>query len=234
MSGKLSRRIFMLSAPMALGACSATGRRLSDATPAPAKKINPYYLEMYGPITTEPYPVRAADISKIDPIYWRQIVAYPSSYTPGTLVVDLNNYFCYFVMEDDQAIRYGVGIAENNTLNFSGDAIIGRKAMWPSWTPTPSMMRRLPERYGHLGGGMAPGLENPLGPRALYLYRNGRDTLFRLHGTMEEWSIGKNVSSGCIRFLFQDIIDLYNRVTVGSKVVVLPRTIDNQPITQQP
>lgn len=230
MSGKLSRRIFMLSAPLALGACTTIGNfRLNTAT-RPVKKINPYYLEMYGAINDEAYPVRATDISKIDPIYWRQLVAYPTPYKPGTIVVDLNNYFCYFILENGEAIRYGVGVAEKNTLNFSGNATIGRKAIWPSWTPTPNMMQRLPDRYGHLGGGMKPGPTNPLGPRALYLYRNNQDTFFRLHGTSEEWSIGKNVSSGCVRFLFQDIIDLYNRATVGSKVIVLPKTIDNQPI----
>ena len=98
---------------------------------------------------------------------------------------------------------------------------IARKAEWPRWTPTPAMIKREPQRYGPVAGGLPGGAGNPLGPRALYLYRDGRDTLYRLHGTTEPHTIGTMVSSGCVRFLNQDIIDLYGRVPVGTRAVVL-------------
>ena len=120
------------------------------------------------------------------------------------------------------AVRYGVGVGKTEAFNFNGAAIIGRKAEWPHWTPTAKMVAREPERYGPVAAGMQGGEDNPLGARALYLYRNGSDTFYRLHGTTEPYSIGTMVSSGCIRFLNQDIIDLYNRVPVGSRVIVRP------------
>jgi lipoprotein-anchoring transpeptidase ErfK/SrfK len=118
------------------------------------------------------------------------------------------------------AMRYGVGVGREEGLNFRGTATIARKAAWPGWTPTANMIRKQPERYADLAGGLPGGLNNPLGARALYLYRNGRDTHFRLHGTVEPYTIGQSVSSGCIRLINQDIIDLYNRVPTGTKVVV--------------
>ena len=107
-------------------------------------------------------------------------------------------------------------------INFQGEATIARKAEWPGWRPTPDMIARDPDRYGPLKEGLPGGTGNPLGPRALYLYRDNRDTYYRLHGTVEPWTIGTKVSSGCIRLLNQDIMDLYNRVPVGTKAVVLP------------
>ena len=117
-------------------------------------------------------------------------------------------------------MRYGIGVGKAG-LEFEGGARIGRKAEWPRWTPTPNMIAREPERNLKWAGGMEPGLTNPLGPRALYLHKDGKDTLFRIHGTSEPWSIGKAVSSGCVRLFNQDIIDLYSRVPTGSRVVVL-------------
>ena len=122
--------------------------------------------------------------------------------------------------EGGRAIRYGIGVGKEG-LAWSGRARVGRKAAWPRWTPTASMIRREPERNARWAGGMEGGLSNPLGARALYLYDNGRDTMYRIHGTTEPWSIGQSVSSGCIRLFNQDIIDLYSRVPVGSPVVVL-------------
>jgi lipoprotein-anchoring transpeptidase ErfK/SrfK len=118
------------------------------------------------------------------------------------------------------AMRYGVGVGREEALQFKGTATIGRKAEWPRWTPTANMVRRDPERYGPVAAGLPPGPTNPLGPRALYLYRGGNDTHFRLHGTIEPYTIGTNVSSGCIRLIDQDIIDLYSRVPAGTRVVV--------------
>jgi lipoprotein-anchoring transpeptidase ErfK/SrfK len=149
-------------------------------------------------------------------------VAYPTGELPGTIVVDPNARYAYLVMEGGRALRYGVGVGKEEGFNFQGEAVIARKASWPRWTPTPDMIAREPDRYGKYAGGLDGGAGNPLGPRALYLYRNGRDTLYRLHGTVEPWTIGTMASSGCIRFLNQDIIDLHRRVPVGAKVVVLP------------
>jgi len=148
------------------------------------------------------------------------LVDYQTKEPPGTIVVDPHARFLYLVMENGKAMRYGVGVAKAG-LEFVGEADIARKAQWPGWTPTQDMIKRDPERYEPLAKGLPGGLKNPLGARALYLYKGGQDTLYRIHGTNEPWSIGKSVSSGCIRMLNQDIIDLHSRVPKGSRVVVL-------------
>lgn len=186
---------------------------------------DPYYVAMYGPRPDELFPLPATDISRVDERFFRQQVDYHRSEPPGTLVVDTANRFLYLVQENGKAMRYGIGVGKEG-LAFEGRARIGRKAKWPRWTPTQSMIERQPERYAQYAGGMEPGLTNPLGARALYLYQDGRDTLYRIHGTSEPWSIGLAVSSGCIRLFNQDIIDLYNRVPVGTNVVVL----QNEPL----
>ena len=117
-------------------------------------------------------------------------------------------------------MRYGVGLGREG-FGWNGTATIERKAQWPTWTPPAEMIAREPELEEYRNG-MPPGLGNPLGARALYLYQNGRDTLYRLHGTQEAYSIGRAVSSGCVRLLNQDIIDLHMRVPTGSRVVVRP------------
>lgn len=213
----ISRRLFLIGlSASALAACSSTRQPVVQEP-----VIDPYYLRMYGPITTEPYPIPAVDLRRVDPRWWRQEVPYFTSERPGTIVVDTPNHYLYLVMEGNRALRYGVGVGKDEALVFRGNATIGRKATWPRWTPTKSMIAREPERYGPWAGGMGPGLENPLGPRALYLYKNGADTLFRIHGTTEPYTIGTNVSSGCIRLMNQDIIDLYARVPVGTRVTVI-------------
>ncbi|WAC28254.1 L,D-transpeptidase [Ancylobacter sp. SL191] len=218
----IDRRLFLLAAPVALAGCTTTGSpRVSQMLP-PA--LDPQYVRMYGAVTDEPFPIPAVDISQIDPRFLRQEVAYSSPYQPGTIVVDPNERFAYLVMANGRALRYGVGVGRQEGFNFRGEGIIARKAEWPRWTPTPDMIAREPERYGPYAGGLAGGPDNPLGPRALYLYKNGRDTYYRLHGTTEPLTIGTMVSSGCIRFINQDIIDLYRRVPTGSRVVVLPAT----------
>jgi lipoprotein-anchoring transpeptidase ErfK/SrfK len=200
---------------VALAACSTSRTpRLEEPT------IDPYYQAMYGAVFDEKHVVDAMDLRRVDPQYWRQEVADPTGERPGTIVVDTPNRFLYLVMEGGRALRYGIGVGKDEALVFRGDAYVGRKAEWPRWTPTQSMIKREPDRYGPYAGGVEGGATNPLGPRALYLYRDGRDTLFRLHGTTEPYTIGTNVSSGCIRLMNQDIIDLYARVPVGAKVVV--------------
>jgi lipoprotein-anchoring transpeptidase ErfK/SrfK len=155
----------------------------------------------------------------LDPRYRRRRVRYSGGERPGTIVVNTSERFLYAVEENGWATRYGVGVGEEG-LSLKGTATIGRKADWPSWTPTANMMRRKP-RLLKYAGGVPGGKNNPLGARALYLYRGGRDTYFRLHGTNEPWTIGTAVSSGCIRLTNEDIIDLYDRTPVGTTVLVL-------------
>lgn len=174
----------------------------------------------YGPISGEPFPVPALDVSQRDPDLLRQEVSFSAPYRPGTIVVRIPERRLYLVQPGGRAIRYAVGVGRAEALNFRGSATIGRKAEWPTWTPTANMIRAIP-RYAAFGSGMPGGLENPLGARALYLYRDGQDTFFRLHGTTEPDTIGTAVSSGCIRLVNHDIIDLYNRVPVGAPVIVL-------------
>ena len=213
----LTRRAFLAGVPLAVAGCATT-----QAPVARGPQFDPAYLLMYAAVPGEPFPVPAVDLSQIDPRYFRQEVAYPGNQPPGTIIVDPNARFLYLVLENGRALRYGVGVGRTEAFNFVGEAVIQRKAAWPTWTPTPDMIAREPERYGPYAGGLPGGLDNPLGARALYLYENGRDTLYRLHGTNEPWSIGKKVSSGCVRLLNQDIIDLYGRVPVGARVYVLP------------
>lgn len=119
-------------------------------------------------------------------------------------------------------MRYGIAVGRDEAFNLTGEAFVGRKAAWPNRRPTPDMVRRDPQRYGPYRNGLPGGGRNPLGARALYLYRDGVDTYYRLHGTVEPWTIGTMASAGCIRLINQDIIDLYRRVPIGTRVVILP------------
>lgn len=156
---------------------------------------------------------------KKTPDTMRQLVDYSTTEPPGSIVVDTKQRFVYLVQEGGKAIRYGVGVGREG-MEFTGSALVGTKREWPRWTPTPNMIRREPEKYAQWAKGMNGGPENPLGARALYLFKDGKDTLFRIHGTNEPESIGHAVSSGCIRMMNEDIIDLYRRVPAGSRVVV--------------
>ena len=146
---------------------------------------------------------------------------------PGSIVINVPERRLYLVEGGGRALRYAVGVGRNEALNFHGSAVIGRKEEWPRWTPTANMIAAMP-RYRPYAGGMAGGVGNPLGARALYLYRDGHDTYFRVHGTNEPQSIGHAVSSGCIRLFNQDIIDLYKRVPVGTHVTVVTDPIAGQ------
>lgn len=207
----------MLGLPVALAGCASSAR---------GPKVHEYvidsrYMSMYAAMPDDKFPVPAVDLRRVDSQFWRQEVVYGSDEPVGTIVVDTPNRFLYLVQPGGMAIRYGVGVGREEALQFKGTARVGRKAAWPRWTPTANMVRREPDRYGPYRNGVEGGLNNPLGARALYLYRGGRDTHFRIHGTLEPYTIGTNVSSGCIRLMNQDIIDLYERVPVGAKVVVL-------------
>ena len=181
---------------------------------------NAAFTGAYGPLNDHGHEIPGLDLSKIDPSLLRQQVAFAGPYRPGTIVVNIGERRLYFVEPGGMAMRYAVGVGREEALNFRGSAVIGRKAEWPHWTPTPDMIRRMPI-YAHYASGLPGGISNPLGARALYLYRNGRDTYFRLHGTNEPDTIGQKVSSGCIRLFNHDIVDLYNRAPVGTPVVVL-------------
>lgn len=153
----------------------------------------------------------------------RTEVDYAGDEDPGTIVLDTHARRLYYVMEGGRAWRYTVGIGQEGTSLRSGGTI-GRKAEWPSWTPTRNMIRRYPDLYGPLAGGRPGGLESPLGARALYLYRGSRDTMYRIHGTIDNASIGRASSAGCVRLFNQDIIHLYNLVEPGTRVKV--RSLD--------
>ncbi|MCA1493744.1 L,D-transpeptidase [Sinorhizobium alkalisoli] len=213
---RLAQISILLVAAIALAACASSSKPRAARPAGP----DPYYTAMYGPLPEELFPLPATDISKVAPNFLRQQVPYSTIEPPGTIVIDTPDRYLYLVQDGGMALRYGIGVGREG-LEFAGEARIGRKAEWPRWIPTSDMVAREPERYGPLAGGMEPGLTNPLGPRALYLYQNGKDTLFRIHGTPEAWSIGRAVSSGCIRMLNQDIIDLYSRVPEGTRVVVI-------------
>ena len=174
----------------------------------------------YGPINDHGHEIPGLDMSRIDPGVLRRQVAFSSPYRPGTIVVMIGERHLYFVEPGGMAMRYTVGVGREEALNFRGNAVIGRKAEWPHWTPTGDMIRRMPI-YAHYTAGLPGGINNPLGARALYLYRGNQDTYFRLHGTIEPETIGQKVSSGCIRLFNHDIIDLYNRAPVGTQVIVI-------------
>ena len=221
-AGRLSRRHFLVSTPVFLAGCMSTGAEMTAAIPTGP---DPYYEAMYGAKPDELFPLPATDIRSVDERFFRQQVDYHRGELPGTVVVDTQNRFLYLVQQGGKAMRYGIGVGKAG-LEFEGTAEIALKREWPRWTPTPARIAREPDGYAQYAKGMEPGLTNPLGPRALYLYQNGRDTLFRIHGTSEPWSIGLAVSSGCIRLFNQDIIDLYGRVPTGTVVVVL----QNEPL----
>jgi lipoprotein-anchoring transpeptidase ErfK/SrfK len=140
-------------------------------------------------------------------------------FAPGSIHVLSNVHYLYYIVEPRKAIRYGVAVGKAE-LVFRGEAVVRKKVEWPSWTPTPEMIQRSPEHYKKYEEGMPGGPGNPLGARALYLFQGDRDTAIRIHGTIEPNSIGHSVSNGCLRMVNEHVIDLYNRVTVGTPVTV--------------
>jgi lipoprotein-anchoring transpeptidase ErfK/SrfK len=160
--------------------------------------------------------------------YRRHVVDYHRKETAGTIVVDSDARYLYYVLPQGKAIRYGVTVGEE-ALAFSGVARVGRKEEWPSWTPTTDIKKRL----GNIPSYVAGGPHNPMGARALYIYEGNRDTLYRVHGTNQPEYIGHAISSGCIRLTNEDVIDLYNRVKPGSPVVVLAPGQGDSPTNPQ-
>lgn len=221
---RLSRRGFLNAAAVgaasiAVSACTTSREQVVEYQPQEPPLGG--YAAMYGPMIDGGFEIPAIPVEKIDPRFLRQIVPDPTGERPGTIVVDTTGHFLYLVREGGQAIRYGVGLGRAG-FEWSGNALVQWKQKWPKWTPPNEMIVRQPElaKYSADNGGMPPGLTNPLGARALYLFQNGEDTLYRLHGSPEWNSIGKSVSSGCVRLMNQDIIDLYDRVPNKTPVVV--------------
>jgi lipoprotein-anchoring transpeptidase ErfK/SrfK len=147
-------------------------------------------------------------------------VDYNGAHKPGSIVVDTPRRHLYFVLAGKKAVRYGCGVGKAG-FEFKGAGVIGRTAIWPHWAPTPNMIAVQPQRYGPVKAGMAGGIDNPLGARALYIYRDGQESNYRVHGTDDPSTIGEAVSSGCIRLFNHDVIDLHSRVARGAPIMVL-------------
>jgi lipoprotein-anchoring transpeptidase ErfK/SrfK len=179
------------------------------------------FTNNYGPMTDAGYQLPRIPIEKVPFKYRRQVVSYDTDEKPGTIVVDTQNKFLYYVMGGGEAMRYGIGVGREG-FTWAGTERISRMAEWPDWHPPEEMIERQP----YLPRFMAGGEGNPLGARALYLGK----TLYRIHGTNQPSTIGTFVSSGCVRLTNEDIQDLYDRVKVGSRVVVLP---GKPPVTAQ-
>lgn len=224
-------------ASAALSACAGGRDRAAEAAaaasaplplPLPVPAVGDPRL-MYAAAFDEGHNIPAVPIEQIDPRFYRQIVPDPTGEAPGTVVVDTANHFLYLVVHSGAAIRYGVGLGRQG-FEWSGRGVIEWKQKWPRWFPPDEMIDRQPELEKYRArqipgtneweGGMEAGVSNPLGARALYIFQNGEDTLYRLHGSPEWTSIGKSVSSGCVRLMHQDIIDLYDRVPERAPIVV--------------
>jgi lipoprotein-anchoring transpeptidase ErfK/SrfK len=223
-----------------LGACTSTpppqGTPLPRTEPVPLRSPAPTpeptvqrHRAMYGTLYDGGFQVPAVPIERIDPRFYRQMVNDPTGEAPGTVVVDTSNHFLYLVERNGRAMRYGVGLGRAG-FDWSGRGVIEWKQEWPRWFPPDEMIDRQPELEIYRArqvpgtnrweGGMEAGLQNPLGARALYIFQDGRDTLYRIHGSPEWWSIGTSVSSGCVRMINQDVIDLYDRVPEQSPILV--------------
>lgn len=217
-----------LSSAFALGGCASTSTSTQTATasaPAPAYvETNQIFGdEVYAATTDAGYALPAIPINRVDKRYRRQIVDFATQEKAGTVIVNTRERFLYYILPGGKAVRYGIGVGKEG-FAWAGEAYVAWKQEWPMWHPPKEMAQRKPEVARYVDGGMGPGLTNPLGARAMYLFNEkGQDTLFRIHGSPEWASIGTAASSGCIRMINQDVIDLYSRVRPGhsSKVIVI-------------
>ena len=220
---RMDRRRFLLATAatgILLSGCARTSTSRNDHP----LRVSPRRSSWadYGALPNEKFPIPAIPRGQLPRRFRRQRVRYATNEKPGTVVVDTRNFFLYHVERDGWAMRYGVGLGRAG-FAWSGRARIAWKRKWPKWTPPAEMIQRQPSlaKWSAPRGGMPPGLTNPLGARALYIFQGNVDTLYRLHGTPEVDSIGKAVSSGCVRLVNHDIIHLYDRVRSGSPIVVL-------------
>src|SRR5215468_9251978 len=208
-----SWKFVILGAGLLLGGCYQT-----TLEPASTASLKPHDREL---LARAPYAQASIPLP-----YQRHIVDYHRKEAPGTIVIDTDNRYLYFVQQGGKAIRYGVTVGEE-AQGWSGVAKIGSTTEWPSWTPTAGEQKRL----GPFPAVVPGGPQNPMGARALYLYANGKDTLYRIHGTNQPEYIGQAISSGCIRLTNEDAIDLYNRVKSGTPVVVLAPDSGSPPMS---
>ncbi len=205
--------ILLLSVGLALAGCAGGSQTIEPASDA---NLTPRDKKL---LANAPY----AQATIPEP-YLRHIVDFHRREAPGTIVVDPDARYLYYVLPKGKAIRYGVTVGEE-ALVFSGIARVGRLAEWPAWVPTEAIKKRL----GNIPDRVEPGPHNPMGARGIYLYSGNRDTLYRIHGTNQPELIGSAISSGCIRMTNEDVIDLYNRVKVGTTVVVLKQGQGDSP-----
>jgi len=212
-SGRLNRRSFLVGSAVGLGAAGLAGCVSSD------DMMRAEAAKLYGPVPNDKFAIPAVDVSKIDPKYFRQKVRYASKEAPGTIIIDPGKFHLYRIEGDGMATRYGANVSRPGFL-WSGEVYVGRKAEWPTWTPPREMIARQPEARKYAGG-MPGGLENPLGARVLYLYKNGVYTVYTIYSTSDPETIGQGITSGCTGLLSQDMIDLYSRTPVKTKVVML-------------
>jgi lipoprotein-anchoring transpeptidase ErfK/SrfK len=180
---------------------------------------------MYAEVKDGAFTVPAVKLTQVDSAFLRKSVDYATTEAPGTIVVDPANHYLYHVEDGGRATRYGVGVGREGFV-WSGDATIKSKQEWPDWYPPKEMIDRRPDLKKVMvelqsGVGMHGGPHNPLGARAMYLWQGDHDTLFRIHGTNEPWTVGQSQSSGCIRMINQDVMDLYQKTPIGARVVVL-------------
>jgi len=207
-----------VAATSVLAACGVSGS--ADLRVANYREQVSADLMRYAAINDGEFTIPAIPGNRIDRQFWRQVVDDPFGEVPGTIVVDTPNRFLYLTMQDNKALRVGIGVGKQG-FTWSGRATVQMKRRWPTWTPPREMIERVPE-LEKWAKGQPPGLDNPLGARALYIFQGGRDTLYRIHGSPEWWSIGTAASSGCIRMTNHDIVDIFERIPNGSPIVVIP------------
>ena len=218
----LSPRLFAFLALTTLAACG--GR-------APEEAPRPQAVAGYEAVEDNGFLIPAVDPELLTADRAKREVSYSGEEAPGTIVVDTYARKLYYVEDGGMATQYAIAVGRDG-LSFKGSGVIGRKEEWPSWQPTRNMVRTRPDLYAEYAGGLPGGLDNPLGARAMYLYRGGKDSMFRIHGTIQNESIGHATSAGCIRLFNQDAIDLYDRVGRGAHVKV--RTLDESLATEGP
>ena len=190
-----------------------------SACGAPTEEDAPGVTPGYEAVEDEGFFIQPVEATYLKGGQARQEVAYPGDESPGTIVIDTFSRRLYHVMEGGRAMQYAIAVGREG-LSFRGAGVIGRMEKWPSWQPTANMVRTRPDLYAEFAGGLPGGLENPLGARAMYLYRGGRDSMFRIHGTIQNATIGHATSAGCIRLFNQDAIHLYEQISTGTRVKV--------------
>lgn len=210
----MSTRRLIVAAVAALSVLASTA--LSRALPL----ANSLSMKTETVISDQLPVVQIAAQKKPKQKFWRKKVRLQTDEKPGTIIINTNTKYLYYVEGKNRATRYGVGVGRDG-FGWSGKVKVGRKAEWPDWRPPATMIRREAAKGRKLPRHVKGGINNPLGARALYLYKGGRDTIYRIHGTNQPWTIGQNMSSGCIRMMNKDVEHLYSRAGIGTKVIVI-------------